>query len=226
LKDYDYVILWLDYFNKNLSRTKGRKIKKEQAIFDPTLSDLISAARESGFDPKSNQINDGARYPRRAFVKSSYIALPKNDSYKKNKLIITLAQRMLKNRTDRSRYWISASGFIPMVSMDELGTIIHVARSGRIIVKIDNDASKIKSPGVSLVDSSGLRIGRVQEIFGPVFSPYASILPSRNKLGGIVGKKVFVADEDSFRKMKFKRGHGHRPKHKHAHDKARKEFTA
>jgi signal recognition particle subunit SRP19 len=104
LKDYDYVILWLDYFNKNLSKTKGRKIKKEQAIFDPTLSDLISAARESGFDPKNDQINDGARYPRRAFVKSGYIALPKNDSYKKNKLIITIAQRMLKNRIDRSRH--------------------------------------------------------------------------------------------------------------------------
>jgi RNA-binding protein len=115
-----------------------------------------------------------------------------------------------------------------MVSMDELGTIIHVARSGRIIVKIDNDSSKIKSTGVSLVDSSGLRIGRVQEIFGPVFSPYASILPSRNKLAGIVGKRVFVADEDSFRKMKFRRGHGHRPKYKqvrYTHDKARKEFA-
>jgi signal recognition particle subunit SRP19 len=104
LKDYDYVILWLDYFNKNLTRTKGRKIKKEQAIFDPTLSDLLSAAKESGFDPKNDQINDGARYPRRAFVKSGYIALPKNKSYKKNKLIITLAQRMMKNRTDRSRH--------------------------------------------------------------------------------------------------------------------------
>jgi signal recognition particle subunit SRP19 len=104
LKDYEYVILWLDYFNKNLTRAKGRKIKKEQAIFDPTLTDLISAARESGFDPKSDQINDGARYPRRAFVKSGYIALPKNDSRKKNKLIITLAQRMLKNRTNWARH--------------------------------------------------------------------------------------------------------------------------
>jgi RNA-binding protein len=115
-----------------------------------------------------------------------------------------------------------------MVSMDELGTIIHVARSGRIIVKIDNDASKIKLIGVSLVDSSGLRIGRVQEIFGPVLSPYASILPSRSKLAGIVGKKVFVAEEDSFREMKFKRGHGRRPKHnqvRYAHDKARRDFT-
>jgi signal recognition particle subunit SRP19 len=99
LKDYDYVILWLDYFNKNLTRAKGRKIKKEQAIFDPTLSDLVHAATESGYNLEQDQIIDGARYPRRAFVKSGYIALPKKEDLKKNALIIALAQRMLKNRT-------------------------------------------------------------------------------------------------------------------------------
>jgi RNA-binding protein len=113
-----------------------------------------------------------------------------------------------------------------MVTMDELGTVLHVARSGRIIIRVSTDASKIKSTGVLLVDSSGLRIGRIQEIFGPVFSPYASVLPSRDKFAGIVGKKVFLADEDSSRRMKFKREHGHRPKHKHVdyaiHDRARK----
>lgn len=109
--------------------------------------------------------------------------------------------------------------------MDELGTILHVARSGRIIVKVDTEASEIKSTGVSLVDSNGFRIGRIQEIFGPVFSPYASVLPNREKLAGIVGKKVFIEHEDSFRRMKFKRDHDYRAKHKHvryARDKARK----
>jgi signal recognition particle subunit SRP19 len=104
LKDYDYVILWLDYFNKNLTRAKGRKIKKEQAIFDPTLSDLINAARESGYNLQQDEINDGARYPRRAFIKSGYIALPKKIDLQKNRLIITLAQRMLKNRTKWSKH--------------------------------------------------------------------------------------------------------------------------
>jgi signal recognition particle subunit SRP19 len=103
LKDYDYVILWLDYFNKNLTRAKGRKIKKEEAIFDPTLSDLLSAVRESGYDPQHDKINDGARYPRRAFVKSGYVALPKKEALNKNKLITSLAQRMLKNRTKWSK---------------------------------------------------------------------------------------------------------------------------
>jgi signal recognition particle subunit SRP19 len=104
LKDYDYLILWLDYFNKNLPRAKGRRVKKEHAIFDPTLSDLVEAAKESGFDPQQDQINDGARYPRRPFVKSGYVALPKKDNVRKNILLFTLAQKMLKNRTRWSKH--------------------------------------------------------------------------------------------------------------------------
>jgi RNA-binding protein len=109
--------------------------------------------------------------------------------------------------------------------MEELGKVLHLARSGRIIVKVNADAGEKKSTGMLLVDSSGLRIGKIQEIFGPVFSPYASVLPSREKLTGIIGTKVFIADEDSFRRMKFKRYSGHKAKHKHvsyARSKARK----
>ena len=109
--------------------------------------------------------------------------------------------------------------------MEELGRVMHVARSGRIIVKVNADAGEKKSTGMLLVDSSGLRIGKIQEIFGPVLSPYASVLTSREKLTGIIGTKVFIADEDSFRRMKFKRYSGHKAKHKrvsYARSKARK----
>jgi RNA-binding protein len=99
--------------------------------------------------------------------------------------------------------------------MEELGKVLHVARSGRIIVKVNADAGEKKSTGMLLVDSSGLRIGKIQEIFGPVFSPYASVLPTREKLTGIIGARVFIADEDLFRRMKFKQHSGHRVKHKH-----------
>ncbi|MDQ3839139.1 MAG: hypothetical protein M3297_07720 [Thermoproteota archaeon] len=101
MKDYDYLVFWLDYFNKNLPRAKGRRVRKEYAIFDPTISDLVEAARQSGYNLDQEQINEGARYPRRAFVKSGYIAIPKKEQVRKNLLLITLAQRMLKNRTRR-----------------------------------------------------------------------------------------------------------------------------
>ncbi len=46
LKDYDHIILWLDYFNKTLPRRKGRRIKSERAVFDPTVADLVDAGKK------------------------------------------------------------------------------------------------------------------------------------------------------------------------------------
>ncbi|HJU60242.1 MAG TPA: signal recognition particle subunit SRP19/SEC65 family protein, partial [Nitrososphaeraceae archaeon] len=40
MKDYDHFIIWLDYINKNLSRKKGRRIKRENAVYDPTFLEL------------------------------------------------------------------------------------------------------------------------------------------------------------------------------------------
>ena len=50
MKDYDHVILWLDYFNKNLKVRQGRKIKRERAVFDPTVTELVEATKAAGFD--------------------------------------------------------------------------------------------------------------------------------------------------------------------------------
>jgi signal recognition particle subunit SRP19 len=57
LKDYDHVILWLDYFNKNLSRSKGRKVKRDKSVFDPSLLELIDAAMEAGYNPTKEETN-------------------------------------------------------------------------------------------------------------------------------------------------------------------------
>jgi signal recognition particle subunit SRP19 len=36
----------LDYFNKNLSKRKGRRISKKLAIYDPTLEELSKASKD------------------------------------------------------------------------------------------------------------------------------------------------------------------------------------
>ena len=99
--------------------------------------------------------------------------------------------------------------------MDELGDVLHMARSGRLIVKISAPGEK-KITGIRVIDSTGKQIGKIQEIFGPVVSPYASVQPSREKLTSIVGTKVFIADEPSFRKMRFKSRPGHKTRSKNA----------
>jgi signal recognition particle subunit SRP19 len=94
LKDYDHVILWLDYFNKNLSRSKGRKVKRDKSVFDPSLLELIDAAMEAGYNPTKEQ----ARYPRRSFVKSGYIMILKPSDVKKTGTINTIAEKMVQKR--------------------------------------------------------------------------------------------------------------------------------
>jgi signal recognition particle subunit SRP19 len=98
LKDYDHVILWLDYFNKNLSRSKGRKVKRDKSIFDPSLLELIDAAMEAGYNPTKEETNDQARYPRRSFVKSGYIMILKPSDVKKTGAINTIAEKMVQKR--------------------------------------------------------------------------------------------------------------------------------
>lgn len=98
MKDYDHVILWLDYFNRNLSRSKGRRVKRDRSVFDPTLLDLIDAAKAAGYEITKEETNDQARYPRRAFVKSSYIMILKSNEVKKSVTINKIAEKMLQKR--------------------------------------------------------------------------------------------------------------------------------
>ena len=98
MKDYDSVILWLDYYNKGLSRAKGRKISKSLAIYDPSISELREADISLGYDISSDQLNDNARFPRRPHIKSGYIMISKN-RLMKNKIIKNIAEKMIQNRS-------------------------------------------------------------------------------------------------------------------------------
>lgn len=97
MKDYDNVIIWLDYFNKNFSREKGRKVSKSLAIYDPLVSELVSAVESLGHNVDKEQINEGARFPKRAHIKSGYIMIEKK-GLKKNTLIKSISEKIIINR--------------------------------------------------------------------------------------------------------------------------------
>jgi len=82
MKDYEHVVIWLDYFNKTLSRQKGRKLSKDKCVFDPSLNELIESAKAAGLEPTAT--DDQVRFPRRSFVRSGYIVLEKKLPKKKN----------------------------------------------------------------------------------------------------------------------------------------------
>ncbi|MGD1835307.1 MAG: signal recognition particle subunit SRP19/SEC65 family protein [Nitrososphaeraceae archaeon] len=99
MKDYNHIIIWLDYFNKNLTRKKGRRVKKENAIYDPIFSELLEAADRSGIELSEDKFNDSARYPRRPYVRSGYVMLSKNSNMgSKCDIIEKLASQMISKR--------------------------------------------------------------------------------------------------------------------------------
>jgi len=74
---------------------------------------------------------------------------------------------------------------------DEIGEVVHLARSGRLIVKLYTPNNERIKPGDLLIDGSGRRVGRVVELLGPVSSPYASVIPMTDRTSRLAGSKVF-----------------------------------
>ena len=88
--------------------------------------------------------------------------------------------------------------------MQEVGEVLHLANSGRIIIRL----SKPLHDGQLLVDNTGTKIAKVSEMIGPVDAPYASAVPLTNNIKKYIGKKVFIVEETPV--MRPKRFKGNR----------------
>jgi signal recognition particle subunit SRP19 len=99
MKDYEHVVVWLDYFNKTLPKKMGRRVSKEKCVFDPSLKELSDAAKAAGFQLKEE--NDQVRFPRRPFVRSGYIILPKGVS--KSMAIARISEKLVAKRSKQSK---------------------------------------------------------------------------------------------------------------------------
>ena len=75
--------------------------------------------------------------------------------------------------------------------MQEVGEIMHLAGSGRVIVQL----SKELVEGQILCDKDGTRVAKVMELIGPVKRPFASATPLTNNIKKYVGKSVFASEE-------------------------------
>jgi len=99
MKDYEHVVVWLDYFNKTLTRNKGRKLSKEKCVFDPSLKELIEAAKAAQLE--LTESDDKVRFPKRSFVRSGYIVLPKDGP--KTKMLNKISEKLVSKRAKQSR---------------------------------------------------------------------------------------------------------------------------
>ena len=99
MKDYEHVVIWLDYFNKNLKKSKGRRQGLEKCIFDPSLKELVDATTSAGFE--ITESDDKVRFPKRPFVRSGYVVLPKGSS--KTKILNKISEKLILKRSKQSK---------------------------------------------------------------------------------------------------------------------------
>lgn len=99
MKDYDHVVIWLDYFNKTLPRNKGRRLEKEKCVFDPSLKELSDAVVAAGFE--ITETEEKVRYPRRPYVRSGYIVLPKGST--KTNILNKISEKLVSKRTKQTK---------------------------------------------------------------------------------------------------------------------------
>ena len=99
MKDYEHIVIWLDYFNKNLKKSKGRRQGLEKCIFDPSLKELVDATTSAGFE--ITESDDKVRFPKRPFVRSGYVVLPKGSS--KTKILNKISEKLILKRSKQSK---------------------------------------------------------------------------------------------------------------------------
>jgi len=99
MKDYEHVVIWLDYFNKNLKKSKGRRLGLERCVFDPSLKELMDATISAGFEITESE--DKVRFPKRPFVRSGYIVLPKGSS--KTIILNKISQKLVSKRSKQTK---------------------------------------------------------------------------------------------------------------------------
>jgi len=91
--------------------------------------------------------------------------------------------------------------------MELLGEILHFSKSGRLIVRIENNDSHVKS-GLIVLDNKDKKVGKIAELIGSVNSPYASIIPfvqAKSKMAGLKVYFVITGKKDFYFKSKNKR---------------------
>ncbi len=73
----------------------------------------------------------------------------------------------------------------------EVGEVMHLAKSSRLIVRLLGSWGKETRPGEILVDQKGKGVGKVLEVIGPVAAPYASVIPLTDRTNKVLGIKVY-----------------------------------
>jgi signal recognition particle subunit SRP19 len=70
-----------------------------KCVFDPSLKELKDAAKSAGLEVTES--NEKVRFPKRPFVRSGYIVLPKEST--KTKILNKISEKLVSKRSKQSK---------------------------------------------------------------------------------------------------------------------------
>ncbi len=86
MKDKDKQVIWLDYFDSNISRKQGRKVAKSLAISAPKIESIEEGLKRLGLKYEVHQ----AKHPKRHWKVTYYFQVEKK--MKKQELLRKLSE--------------------------------------------------------------------------------------------------------------------------------------
>ena len=99
MKDYEHNVIWLDYFNKNLKKSQGRRLGLQKCVYDPSLKELIDATKAGGLEVTESDGN--VCFPKRAYVRSGYVVVPKESA--KTKILYKISEKLVAKRSKQKQ---------------------------------------------------------------------------------------------------------------------------
>lgn len=88
-RDEGKLVIWPHYFDRNLSREKGRRVPMDLAIENPKAGNIAQAARTLGMKP---ELEDDARPPAHWSSQRGRVLVPK--TAKKEEILKQIARRL------------------------------------------------------------------------------------------------------------------------------------
>lgn len=86
----DGYIIWPIYFDKNIPRSRCRRVSNNLAVKNPSVEKIIEAAKSLGW---SVMVEEGA-HPSAWWIKTGKLIIKPNKPMNKNTVIKTLAHRL------------------------------------------------------------------------------------------------------------------------------------
>ena len=88
------VVVWSTYIDSSQTRSQGRRLSREKAVWKPRLEEIVKAAEELGLDP----VVEDSPYPRKWFEDRKRVIVNKVESKRKTLLLIAETIKKLRER--------------------------------------------------------------------------------------------------------------------------------